>query len=541
MNEVLYGENALDGIFEGADSVVKAVVSTIGSKGRNVILADFGGTYDVTNDGVTVARKIYLSDVIQNTGAGFIRMAASATEEDAGDGTTTTTAILGSLLQSGKKALQMGIHPRLIKRTLDVISEDAIEIVDGMSMEIGDDVKSLSNVATISANNDQELGQLIGKGYHSLGKNAKLNVRENDRIKGVEFRVLEGMTIDRGAENRAFMPPGTVHKTEIKSVHVLITDFDLRAGVHGHHLEKVITELKADTGGDFRLLIISSDIDETLEIGLSQMRVRHGMDITWLRAPGMGDTRGDYCFDMSIFLGGTFFAETQKSLEEFELSDLGFANSTIIEYGKGSKTTFLEGAGDKDQINQRVNTIKELMETEQEIYLMEEMKKRIANLEGGAGVIMVGGNNEAEIKEKIYRIDDTIRAVECAMEEGYVVGGGVTLYQTQRKLQERADEYVSRGLDRYVVEFALDSLLKPMFHIIDNAGASFENVKEKLDNLKSEKKGFNSNTMKIEDLLKSGVIDPAKVTKACIRNAFSTANLVLTSQTVVKPTEIISK
>lgn len=548
--KVLYGQGALDGIFKGAEQVVMAVGSTIGSRGRNVIIGDFGGSSKVTNDGVTVARSIYLPDPIENIGAHFVKTAASSTEEESGDGTTTTTLILGALLQGGKMALEYGVHPVEIKEALEAVSKDIVGEIDELSTEIGDDIESLVSIATISANNDPELGRVIGESFYRVGRGAKITVKKSSRIKGIEFQEVSGMTIDRGVESRAFMPMENSHRRVMERVHVLITDISFRYNTHTKYIEDVITKLQAHKEGDYRLIILGDSMDQQLEIALSQLRFNQGQDITFMKAPEFADTRADACYDMAAYLGGTFFTPAQKDLGSFDLDDLGYCESVVLEFGKGSKTTFAGGVGDKEVVEKRVASIQEMMDKEDDEFYIQNMKTRISNLTGTTGVIHVGGTSEVEVDEKIFRIDDTLRAVECAMEEGYVVGGGMTLYNIKNKLQTR--DY---DLNKTVLKFALSSLESPLRTIIENSGGEFSEyfpdtgslmgrlntwLFGKYPHLNVKGMGYDSNTGQIEDLLKMGVIDPSKVTKSSVVNAFATAVLVLTSQTVVKPTEIIS-
>ena len=547
--KVLYGDHALDGILKGAEKVVEAVGSTIGSRGRNVIIGDFGGTSRVTNDGVTVARSIYLPDPVENIGAHFVKTAAASTEEASGDGTTTTTLLLGSLLEGGKMALEDGVHPVEIKDGLEAISKEIVTLIDLASNDIGDDIESLVSIATISANNDEELGRVIGESFYKVGKDAKITVKKSSKIKGIEFQEVSGHTIDRGVESRAFMPPENAHRRIMDNVHVLITDISFKYGAHTKQLETVISKLKEHKDGDYRLIILGDSMDQQLEIALSQLRFNHGQDITFMKAPEFADTRADACYDLSAYLGGTFFTPATKDLSSFEIGDLGYSESVALEFGKGAKTTFAGGFGDKELVQSRIKSIEELIEKEDDEFYIQNMKSRISNLTGTTGVIHVGGTSEVEVDEKIYRIDDTLRAVECAMEDGYVVGGGMTLYNIKSKLQSR-----TAGLNKTVVKFALRALEQPLRRIIENSGGEFVDyfpettgiggfLKSKLlkryPHLGVEEAGYNSNTGKIENLLSMGVIDPAKVTKSSVINAFATAVLVLTSQCVIKPTETI--
>jgi len=510
----------------GIDALANAVRVTLGPKGRNVVIQKSFGAPTVTKDGVTVAKEIELEDPVQNMGAQLVKEVASKTADAAGDGTTTATVLAQAMVTAGMKYVAAGANPMDLKRGIDKAVAEVVASLKKQSTVVGNDFDKIEQVASISANNDFEIGKLIADAMQRVTKDGVITVEE---AKGTDTYVDEvlGMQFDRGYLSPYFVTNTEDMKTEYENPLILIHDKKIS------NTADIIPILEKASQAGRPLLIIAEDI-ESQALGLLVVnRLRGGLKVVAVKAPGFGDRRKAMLEDIAILTGGTVISEEKGfKLENTEMDHLGSCEKITVDK---DNTTVVNGGGKKKDITGRINQIKQQIETTTSDYDREKLQERLAKLSGGVAVLYVGATTEVEMKEKKDRVDDALHATRAAVEEGIVTGGGVALVRAIPKLDkfEGANEDETMGVQ--IVKKALEA---PLRGISDNAGVDGSVV---LQNVLTSKgaQGYNARTDKYEDLKKAGVIDPTKVTRIAIENAGSIAGMILTTECVVndKPEE----
>lgn len=506
---------------KGVDVLANAVKVTLGPKGRNVVIEKKFGAPQVTKDGVSVAKEIELEDPIENMGAQMVKEVASKTADIAGDGTTTATVLAQSIISEGLKMVAAGANPMDLKRGIDKAVELVVANLKTQSQTVGSDSKKIQQVATISANNDENIGKLIAQAFAEVGKEGVITVEE---AKGTETYVetVEGMQFDRGYISPYFVTNSEKMNVELQNPYILI--FDKKISTMKdilHILEKV-----AQSGRP--LLIIAEDIEGEALATLVVNKMRGTLKVAAVKAPGFGDRRKEMLTDIAILTNGVVISEELgHKLEAADLTSLGQAASVTIDK---DNTTIVGGKGKKDDIKQRINQIKGQIENTTSEYDKEKLQERLAKLSGGVAVLYVGAATEVEMKEKKDRVDDALHATRAAVEEGIVPGGGVAYLRAISVLDVKikgqvADEVTGMNIVRHALE-------APMRTITSNAGIDGSIVIQKVKDGKGDF-GFNARTEEFENLFKAGVIDPTKVSRVALENAASIAGLLLTTECVV--------
>ncbi len=504
----------------GIDALANAVKVTLGPKGRNVVIQKSFGAPQVTKDGVTVAKEIELEDPIENMGAQLVKEVASKTADLAGDGTTTATVLAQAMVAAGMKYVAAGANPMDLKRGIDKAKDAIIADLKEQSEVIGDDFEKVQQVGAISANNDNEIGSLIADAMKRVSKDGVITVEE---AKGTDTYVDEvmGMQFDRGYLSPYFVTNAEDMKTEYESPLVLIHDKKIS------NTQDIIPVLEKAAGAGKPLLIIAEDV-ESQALGLLVVnRLRGGLKVVAVKAPGFGDRRKAMLEDIAILTGGTVISEEKGyKLDAVELEHLGTAEKITVDK---DNTTIVNGAGSEDSIKARINQIKQQIETTTSDYDREKLQERLAKLSGGVAVLYVGAATEVEMKEKKDRVDDALHATRAAVEEGIVTGGGVALVRAIKSLSTVKGDNEDEKMGIQIVKKSLEF---PLRTIAFNAGVDGSVVLQAVQNRKGSV-GYNAKTDKYEDLKVAGVIDPTKVTRIAIENASSIAAMVLTTEAVI--------
>ena len=524
--QISFDSDARARLKSGIDALANAVKVTLGPKGRNVVIQKSFGAPSVTKDGVTVAKEIELEDPVENMGAQLVKEVASKTADQAGDGTTTATVLAQSMVTAGMKYVAAGANPMDLKRGIEKAVDAVVKSLKKDSTVVGNDFDKIEQVASISANNDFEIGALIADAMKRVTKDGVITVEE---AKGTETYVDEvlGMQFDRGYLSPYFVTNTEDMKTEYESPLILIHDKKIS------NTADLIPVLEKSSQAGKPLLIISEDV-EAQALGLLVVnRLRGGLKVVAVKAPGFGDRRKAMLEDLAILTGGTVISEEKGyKLENTELEHLGSCEKITVDK---DNTTVVNGAGKKKDIQGRINQIKQQIETTTSDYDREKLQERLAKLSGGVAVLYVGAATEVEMKEKKDRVDDALHATRAAVEEGIVTGGGVALVRAIPKLAKVEGLNEDENMGIQIVKKALEA---PLRGIADNAGVDGSVVLQAV--LKSKgSQGYNARTDKYEDLKKAGVIDPTKVTRIAIENAGSIAAMVLTTECVIndKPEE----
>ncbi len=518
--EITFGSDARMKLKSGIDALANAVKVTLGPKGRNVVLQKSYGAPAITKDGVSVAKEIELEDPVENMGAQMVKEVASKTNDLAGDGTTTATVLAQAMVAAGMKYVAAGANPMDLKRGIDKAVGKVVETLRKSSTVVGNDFKKIQQIGSISANNDEEIGSLIADAMKRVSKDGVITVEE---AKGTDTYMDEvlGMQFDRGYLSPYFITNSQSMVTEYDNPLILIHDKKVS------NMQEIIPVLEKASQAGRPLLIIAEDVESQALGVLVVNRLRGGLKVVAVKAPGFGDRRKAMLEDLAILTGGSVISEEQgHKLEEVELEHLGTCDKITIDK---DNTTVVNGAGKPTKIKSRINQIKQQIETTTSDYDKEKLQERLAKLSGGVAVLYVGAATEVEMKEKKDRVDDALHATRAAVEEGTVTGGGVALVRTIKSLSkvDTANEDERMGVQ--IVTKALES---PLRIIAANAGVDGSVV---LQNVMNEKGayGYNARTDKYQDLEKAGVIDPTKVTRVAIENAGSIAGMVLTTECVV--------
>ncbi len=518
--QILFDAKAREELKRGVDILANTVKVTLGPKGRNVIIEKKFGAPHVTKDGITVAKEVELKEPMVNLGAQMIKEAASKTSDVAGDGTTTATVLSQAMIDEGIKNITFGANPMDVKRGIDKAVEKVVEALKSLSIEVGDDMTKIQQVATISANNDEEIGKLIADAISKVGKEGVITVEE---AKGTEtyVEVVEGMQFDRGYLSPYFITNPDKMTVELENPYILITDQKVSS------MKDLLPILERVVQSGRPLLIIAEDVDGEALATLVVNKLRGTLKVAAVKAPGFGDRRKAMLEDIAILTGGVVISEEKGyKLESADISYLGQAEKVTIDK---DNTTIVNGKGRKEDIEARIKQIKAQIETTTSDYDKEKLQERLAKLSGGVAVLYVGAPTEVELKEKKDRVDDALHATRAAVEEGIVPGGGVSLIRAQSRLEgvKGANEDESVGIA--IVRRALEM---PLRVIAENAGKEGSVVVEKVRSGQDDF-GFNARTETFEPLLEAGVIDPTKVLRVAVNNAASAAGMLLTMEAAI--------
>jgi len=517
--ELFFNTNARDRLKKGVDALADAVKVTLGPKGRNVIIDKKFGAPAITKDGVTVAKEIELSEPIENMGAQLVKEVASKTADNAGDGTTTATVLTQAIFGLGIKNVAAGANPMDLKRGIDKAVAAIIADLKANSKTISTS-KEIQQVATVSANNDEEIGKMIANAMDKVGKDGVITVEE---AKGTEteVRTVEGMQFDRGYLSPYFVTNTEKMEVELDRPFILIYDKKISS------MKELLPVLEPVAQSGRPLLIISEDVDGEALATLVVNKIRGALKVAAVKAPGFGDRRKAMLEDIAVLTGGTVISEERGyKLENATIDYLGTAEKINIDK---DNTTIVNGAGEKSGIEARINEIKAQIEKTTSDYDKEKLQERLAKLSGGVAILYIGAATEVEMKEKKDRVDDALHATRAAVQEGVVVGGGVALVRAASALDKLkgANEDEDTGIN--IIRFAIES---PLRTIVANAGGEGSVVINKIKENKGNF-GYNARTDVYEDLFEAGVIDPTKVTRLALENAASIAALLLTTECVV--------
>ncbi|MCX6172651.1 MAG: chaperonin GroEL [Flavobacterium sp.] len=515
--DIKFDIEARDGLKRGVDALANAVKVTLGPKGRNVIIGKSFGGPTVTKDGVTVAKEIELKDPLENMGAQMVKEVASKTNDLAGDGTTTATVLAQAIVKEGLKNVAAGANPMDLKRGIDKAVEAIVADLGKQAKVVGSDSEKIKQIASISANNDEVIGELIATAFGKVGKEGVITVEE---AKGTDtyVDVVEGMQFDRGYLSPYFVTNPEKMNVELENPYILLYDKKVSS------LKELLPVLEPVAQSGKPLLIIAEDVDGEALSTLVVNKLRGALKIAAVKAPGFGDRRKAMLEDIAILTGGTVIAEESGyTLENATLEMLGTAEKVTIDK---DNTTIVNGAGEADMIKNRINQIKGQMETTTSDYDKEKLQERLAKLAGGVAVLYVGAASEVEMKEKKDRVDDALHATRAAVEEGIVAGGGVALLRAKSSLASIKADNADEATGIQIVSRAVES---PLRTIVENAGLEGSVVVAKVSEGKGDF-GYNAKTDEYVDMLKAGIIDPKKVTRVALENAASVAGMILTTE-----------
>jgi len=516
--EIHFSDNARNGLFEGVTKLADAVKVTMGPRGRNVLIQKSFGAPHITKDGVSVAREIELSDTLENMGAQLVKEVASNTADEAGDGTTTATVLAHSIFKEGLRNITAGANPIEVKRGMDKASTAIIDELKKIAKEVKEK-KEIAQVATISANSDETIGNLIAEAMEKVGKDGVITVEEAKGIND-DLEVVEGMQFDRGYLSPYFVTNSEKMTCELENPLLLITDSKITS------LKDLIPVLEQIQQSGRPLLIIADDVEGEALATLVLNRLKGVLNIAAVKAPGFGDRKKEMLKDIAILTGGNVITEELGlSLDKATLADLGQAGRVVIDK---DNTVVVDGKGDKAAVEARVKEIKIQIENTTSEYDKEKLQERLAKLSGGVAVIKVGAATETEMKEKKDRVDDALSATKAAVDEGIVIGGGAALIKAAKavNLDLKGDEQVG-------ADIILRAVYAPMKQIASNAGFDAGVVADKVANSDEANLGFNAATGEYVDMLEAGIIDPLKVERVALQNATSVASLLLTTEATV--------
>lgn len=515
--DIKFDIDARDGLKRGVDKLAEAVKVTLGPKGRNVIISKSFGAPQVTKDGVSVAKEIELEDALENMGAQMVKEVASKTNDQAGDGTTTATVLAQAIVKEGLKNVAAGANPMDLKRGIDKAVEALVADLEKQAKKVGNDSDKIKQVASISSNNDDTIGDLIATAFAKVGKEGVITVEE---AKGTDtyVDVVEGMQFDRGYLSPYFVTDTDKMIADLDNPYILLFDKKIS------NLQEILPILEPVAQSGRPLLIIAEDVEGQALATLVVNKLRGGLKIAAVKAPGFGDRRKAMLEDIAILTGGTVISEERGfSLENASLDMLGTAETVTIDK---DNTTIVNGSGKASDIKARVNQIKAQIETTTSDYDKEKLQERLAKLAGGVAVLYVGAASEVEMKEKKDRVDDALHATRAAVEEGIVAGGGVALVRAKKVLEKLATDSLDETTGVQIVAKAIEA---PLRTIVENAGGEGSVVISKV--LEGKKDfGYDAKSDKYVDMLQAGIIDPKKVTRIALENAASVAGMILTTE-----------
>ena len=515
--DIQFDIEARDGLKRGVDALANAVKVTLGPKGRNVIISKSFGAPTVTKDGVSVAKEIELENALENMGAQMVKEVASKTNDLAGDGTTTATVLAQAIVKEGLKNVAAGANPMDLKRGIDKAVAAIVADLEKQAQKVGNSSEKIKQVAAISANNDNTIGDLIATAFSKVGKEGVITVEE---AKGMEtyVDVVEGMQFDRGYLSPYFVTDADKMIADLENPYILLFDKKIS------NLNEILPILEPVAQSGRPLLIIAEDVDGQALATLVVNKLRGGLKIAAVKAPGFGDRRKAMLEDIAILTGGTVISEERGfSLENATLDLLGSAETVTVDK---DNTTVVNGAGNADAIKARVNQIKAQIETTTSDYDKEKLQERLAKLAGGVAVLYVGAASEVEMKEKKDRVDDALHATRAAVEEGIVAGGGVALVRAKKVLTQITTENIDETTGIQIINKAVEA---PLRTIVENAGGEGSVVLNKI--LEGKKDfGYDAKSDDYVDMLKAGIIDPKKVTRVALENAASVSGMILTTE-----------
>jgi chaperonin GroEL len=518
--EILFDIDARDQLKKGVDELANAVKVTLGPKGRNVILEKKFGAPQITKDGVSVAKEIELEDPYQNMGAQLVKEVASKTGDDAGDGTTTATVLTQSIVSVGLKNVTAGANPMDLKRGIDKAVQSVVKSIASQAKTVGDDYDKIEQVATVSANNDAQIGKLIADAMRKVSKDGVITIEE---AKGTEttIDIVEGMQFDRGYISPYFVTDTEHMEVEFEKPQILIYDKKIS------NLKELLPILEPAAQSGRPILIIAEDVDSEALTTLVVNRLRGSLKICAVKAPGFGDRRKEMLEDIAILTGGIVISEEKGiQLEQATLEMLGTAEKITVDK---DNTIIVNGAGEKEAIQTRIAQIKSQIATTTSDYDKEKLQERLAKLSGGVAVLYVGAPSEVEMKEMKDRVDDALHATRAAIEEGIVPGGGVAYIRAVESLSVLKGENDDETTGIEIIKRAIE---EPLRQIVANAGKEGAVVVQKVMEGKDDF-GYNARTDKYENFFKAGVVDPAKVTRVALENAASIAGMFLTTECVI--------
>ena len=518
--EIKFNSDARELLKSGVDQLANAVKVTLGPKGRNVVIGKKFGAPQITKDGVTVAKEVELEDNFENAGAQLVKSVASKTGDDAGDGTTTATILTQAIVTEGLKNVTAGANPMDLKRGIDKAVAKVVDHIKASAEVVGDNYDKIEQVATVSANNDPEIGKLLADAMRKVSKDGVITIEES-KTRETSIGVVEGMQFDRGYLSGYFVTDTDKMECDMENPYILIYDKKIS------NVKDFLPILQPAAESGRPLLVIAEDVDSEALTTLVVNRLRAGLKICAVKAPGFGDRRKAMLEDIAVLTGGVVISEEKGlSLDKATLEMLGTAKKVTI---SKDNTTIVDGAGEKDAIKDRVAQIKNEIAASTSSYDKEKLQERLAKLSGGVAVLYVGANSEVEMKEKKDRVDDALCATRAAMEEGVVVGGGTTYIRAQEALKDLKGENADEQTGINIVCRAIE---EPLRQIIANAGGEGAVV---VNNVREGKGDYGYNARKdvYEDLRAAGVIDPAKVSRVALENAASIAGMFLTTECLI--------
>ena len=518
--EIKFNSDARELLKSGVDQLANAVKVTLGPKGRNVVIGKKFGAPQITKDGVTVAKEVELEDNFENAGAQLVKSVASKTGDDAGDGTTTATILTQAIVTEGLKNVTAGANPMDLKRGIDKAVAKVVDHIKATAEVVGDNYDKIEQVATVSANNDPEIGKLLADAMRKVSKDGVITIEES-KTRETSIGVVEGMQFDRGYLSGYFVTDTDKMECDMENPYILIYDKKIS------NVKDFLPILQPAAESGRPLLVIAEDVDSEALTTLVVNRLRAGLKICAVKAPGFGDRRKAMLEDIAVLTGGVVISEEKGlSLDKTTLEMLGTAKKVTI---SKDNTTIVDGAGEKEAIKDRVAQIKNEIAASTSSYDKEKLQERLAKLSGGVAVLYVGANSEVEMKEKKDRVDDALCATRAAMEEGVVVGGGTTYIRAQEALKDLKGENADEQTGINIVCRAIE---EPLRQIIANAGGEGAVV---VNNVREGKGDYGYNARKdvYEDLRAAGVIDPAKVSRVALENAASIAGMFLTTECLI--------
>ena len=518
--EIRFNSDARELLKSGVDQLANAVKVTLGPKGRNVVIGKKFGAPQITKDGVTVAKEVELEDNFENAGAQLVKSVASKTGDDAGDGTTTATILTQAIVTEGLKNVTAGANPMDLKRGIDKAVAKVVDHIKASAEVVGDNYDKIEQVATVSANNDPEIGKLLADAMRKVSKDGVITIEES-KTRETSIGVVEGMQFDRGYLSGYFVTDTDKMECDMENPYILIYDKKIS------NVKDFLPILQPAAESGRPLLVIAEDVDSEALTTLVVNRLRAGLKICAVKAPGFGDRRKAMLEDIAVLTGGVVISEEKGlSLDKATLEMLGTAKKVTI---SKDNTTIVDGAGEKEAIKDRVAQIKNEIAASTSSYDKEKLQERLAKLSGGVAVLYVGANSEVEMKEKKDRVDDALCATRAAMEEGVVVGGGTTYIRAQEALKDLKGENADEQTGINIVCRAIE---EPLRQIIANAGGEGAVVVNKVREGKGDY-GYNARKDVYEDLRAAGVIDPAKVSRVALENAASIAGMFLTTECLI--------
>jgi chaperonin GroEL len=518
--DVKFDTDARDRMLRGVNILADAVKVTLGPKGRNVVIDKSFGSPRITKDGVTVAKEIELADKFENMGAQMVKEVASRTNDEAGDGTTTATVLAQAIIKDGLKAVAAGMNPMDLKRGIDLAVTKVVAAIKAASRPVKDSAE-VAQVGTISANGESEIGRQIAEAMQKVGNEGVITVEENKGLE-TETTVVEGMQFDRGYLSPYFVTNADKMVAELEDAYILLHEKKLSS------LQPMVPLLEAVIQSQRPLIIVAEDVEGEALATLVVNKLRGGLKIAAVKAPGFGDRRKAMLQDIAILTGGQVISDDLgMKLENVTLDMLGRAKKVVI---KKDDTTIIDGNGNKAEIEARVGQIRAQIEETTSDYDREKLQERVAKLAGGVAVIKVGGMTEVEVKERKDRVDDALNATRAAVQEGIVVGGGVALIQAGKSLDGLVGANSDQNAGIAIVRRALEA---PLRQIAENAGVDGAVVAGKIRESNDKNFGFNAQTEEYGDMFKFGVIDPAKVTRTALEDAASVASLLITTEAMI--------